>query len=146
MRNDSDSVLQAGEVSRLVKKDNEVKKPTKLYCEVCRKSFGSKNSFDQHERSKRHLQGLKKMQEEFQNAPAPESPAGAEAVVEEVEEKEKVTTGYTEPFTPEEYSFEPCRCLFCRKDSDSFDAYNACGCIYMQKPRTHGDSPLLLHP
>ena len=89
---------------------------------VCRKSFGSKNSFDQHERSKRHLQGLKKMQEEFQNAPAPESPAGAEAVVEEVEEKEKVTMGYTEPFTPEEYSFEPCRCLFCRKDSDSFDA------------------------
>ena len=65
-------------MSRLVKKDNEVKKPTKLYCEVCRKSFGSKNSFDQHERSKRHLQGLKKMQEEFQNAPAPESPAGGE--------------------------------------------------------------------
>ena len=107
-------------------KDNEVKKPTKLYCEVCRKSFCSKNSFDQHERSKRHLQGLKKMQEDFQNAPVPDASAVteavAEAVAEEAEEKEKVTMGYTEPFTPEEYDFEPCRCLFCRKDSDSFDA------------------------
>lgn len=40
-----------------------------------------------------------------------------------IEESEKITKGYTEPFTPEEYEFEPCRCLFCRIESDSFDAY-----------------------
>ena len=75
-------------MSHLVKKESDVKKPTKLFCEVCRKSFSSKNSFDQHERSKRHLQGLKKMQEDFQNAPAPDTSAAAEPVAEEVEEKE----------------------------------------------------------
>ena len=93
------------------------KKQEKQYCEICRKSFASKNSFIQHERSKRHLQGLKKYQDDFQNA-----------AVEEKEEKEespveKVTKGHTEPFTPEEYEFEPSRCLFCRLESETFNEY-----------------------
>ena len=94
--------------------ETEGKKQEKLYCEICRKSFVSKNSFDQHERSKRHLQGLKKYQDDFQNAPEEEK---------EESQVEKVTKGHTEPFTPEEYEFEPSRCLFCRLESETFDAY-----------------------
>ena len=93
--------------------ETEGKKQEKLYCEICHKSFVSKNSFDQHERSKRHLQGLKKYQDDFQNAPEEEK---------EESQVEKVTKGHTEPFTPEEYEFEPSRCLFCRLESDTFDA------------------------
>ena len=119
------------------------KKPVKLYCEICRKTFASKNSYDQHEKSKKHIQGLKKKQESANTTPettpveSPRTEQSPDTVVEVIdaseltEESEKITKGYTEPFTPEEYEFEPCRCLFCRIESDSFDAYiSSCFPLY----------------
>ena len=33
--------------------------PTKIYCNICKKAFSSKNAFVQHEKSKKHLKEVK---------------------------------------------------------------------------------------
>lgn len=93
---------------------NKKKVPVKIYCEICKKSFSSKNAFDQHERSKRHMKGLKQAQEAFQNSPK-----------EEVVEEETITAPSTEKeeFCPEEYEFIPGKCLFCREVSSDIETY-----------------------
>ncbi|KAK8828078.1 hypothetical protein WA556_004707, partial [Blastocystis sp. ATCC 50177/Nand II] len=117
----------------------------KIYCDICKKAFSTKNQFLQHERSKRHLKGLKEAQEAFQK-----SEEGVEDVKEDVSIKEdakengsmKEVGGMTEaevvteggvatetetatdtlPFQPEAYTFDPNRCIFCGTISDSLDA------------------------
>lgn len=126
--------------------------PQKIYCDICRKSFSTKNQFLQHERSKRHLKGLQKAQEEFQNAEVVAEERGViveekeviaeqkEATSEETvttEQKEAITEEQkesspeeknTEPnplnFQPEDYTFDPDRCIFCGFISASTDAYS----------------------
>lgn len=88
--------------------------PTKLYCDICRKSFSSKNSYAQHEKSNKHLKGLK----EAEKNPKPKK---ADPVVSEpVEEEEE---GDNEEFSPEEYEFNAARCMFCGFVSESTDEF-----------------------
>lgn len=113
--------------------------PQKIYCDICRKSFSTKNQFLQHERSKRHLKGLQKAQEEFQNAEVVVEEKGVIVEEKEViaEQKEAITEEQkesspeeknTEPnplnFQPEDYTFDPDRCIFCGFISESTDAYS----------------------
>ena len=91
----------------------------KIYCEICKKAFSTKNQFLQHERSKRHLKGLKEAQEAFQKS-------ADEAEVKDNTEAETATEKNTEEeklgFKPEEYTFDANRCIFCGIVSDTLDA------------------------
>ena len=98
-------------------------KPTKLYCDICKKTFSSKNAYIQHEQSKKHLKGLK----EQGNSPLSEkSESGCSTPKEYVEKPKKVDNPEEDSeneFSPEDYEFDACRCLFCGEISDSMDEY-----------------------
>ena len=84
-------------------------KPVKLYCDICRKSFASKNAFVQHESSKKHI----KLAKDYVPTPKEEKPV--ESPAEDAEEGDE--------FTPEEYEFNAYRCIFCGFISESTDEY-----------------------
>ena len=105
----------------------EEKKPDKIYCDICKKSFSSKNAFDQHERSKRHIKGLKKFEEDFQNAP--EEPVAPAVIVDDTKPEEKDDSEEKSEFEPEEYEFDPKRCLFCGAIHESMEESLFCICF-----------------
>ena len=94
---------------------NKEKVVEKLYCNVCRKSFSSQKTLDQHLKSKLHEKKMAEAQEKQEKAKQEELEKEASQPV--VEENK---TGNGE-FTPEEYEFVPEKCLFCRQISDTME-------------------------
>lgn len=114
---------------------NKEKVVEKLYCNVCRKSFSSQKTLDQHLKSKLHEKKMAEAQEKQEKAKQEELEKEASQPVVELREendtdkdndndndndKEENTTGNGE-FSPEEYEFVPEKCLFCRQISDTME-------------------------
>ena len=110
---------------------NKEKVVEKLYCNVCRKSFSSQKTLDQHLKSKLHEKKMAEAQEKQEKAKQEELEKEASQPVVELREendtdkdndndKEENKTGNGE-FTPEEYEFVPEKCLFCRQISDTME-------------------------
>ena len=105
--------------------------PTKIYCNICKKAFSSKNAFVQHEKSKKHLKEVKDAEarkakeEETKSSPKEENTDANEVVKEEIPENPVSSDDEEESkeFSPEEYEFNANRCLFCGFISDSVDLY-----------------------
>ena len=115
MKNDNVIVFDIVEILRIVNAAKEPEqKQTKIYCNICKKSFASKNAFVQHESSKKHL----KMAKEAANTPKEDKPIESPA---EVEKEDKSSD---DEFTPEEYEFNAHRCMFCGFISESTDEYS----------------------
>lgn len=109
---------------------NKEKVVEKLYCNVCRKSFSSQKTLDQHLKSKLHEKKMAEAQEKQEKAKQEELEKEASQPAELREEngndkgndndKEENTMGSGE-FSPEEYEFVPEKCLFCRQISDTME-------------------------
>lgn len=106
--------------------------PTKIYCNICKKAFSSKNAFVQHEKSKKHLKEVKDaearkaQEEENKNSPKEENTDANEVVKEENPENPENPVSSddeeeSKEFSPEDYEFNSSRCLFCGFISDSVD-------------------------
>lgn len=106
--------------------------PTKIYCNICKKAFSSKNAFVQHEKSKKHLKEVKDaearkaQEEETKNSPKEENTDANEVVKEENPENPENPVSSddeeeSKEFSPEDYEFNSSRCLFCGFISDSVD-------------------------
>ena len=106
---------------------NKEKVVEKLYCNVCRKSFSSQKTLDQHLKSKLHEKKMAEAQEKQEKAKQEELEKASQPVElreEDGNDKEENTMGSGE-FTPEEYEFIPEKCLFCRQISDTMEE-----CLY----------------
>ena len=104
---------------------NKEKVVEKLYCNVCRKSFSSQKTLDQHLKSKLHEKKMAEAQEKQEKEKQEEieksnsSSELKEETADETDKKEdKMESG---AFSPEEYEFIPEKCLFCREISDTME-------------------------
>lgn len=104
---------------------NKTKVVEKLYCNVCRKSFSSQKTLDQHLKSKLHEKKLAEAQEKQEKAKQEEltkdSKAAESGEENEVDKEKQEKKTESSEFTPEEYEFIPEKCLFCRQISDTME-------------------------
>ena len=100
--------------------------PTKIYCNICKKAFSSKNAFVQHEKRKKHLKEVKDaearkaQEEEAKNSPTAEN-TDANEVIKQENPVSSDDEEESKEFSPEDYECNSSRCLFCGFISDSVD-------------------------
>ncbi|KAK8789800.1 hypothetical protein WA158_006580 [Blastocystis sp. Blastoise] len=106
--------------------ENKAKDSYTGYCDVCKKTFSNSNQLDNHMQSKKHKQAQHEKEERERRTGIVEPPKvfpkktekselspENDDNAEEEEEEEKPT------FIPEVFEPNSCRCLFCRKISDT---------------------------